>query len=347
LPTDLPADLTIEVLRHDEADLVEQTFDLLVAAHAVDTPENPSPTKRPFVIGLGYPPPDAEERHYAAVEDGRVVGWCDVGFPTRGNLHFAGCSIVVHPDHRRRGIGTALLEFVIKEVRAVGRTDLTSGTHIQWDGGPARSQAGAKFAERHGFKLALTVINRRCAVDALDPAEEERLWQEARAAAGDDYELVSWIGRTPDEYMDTICRIDSTILEEVPLGELDLEPEHVDADLKNAKADRREAMGGQIVQTIAVDPQTREAVANTCFFLQEDEADIYQGITIVDPKHRGHRLGTLVKIANLQLLRENFPHARQIWTDNADVNAPMININQRLGYEIVDAVAEYQIKLGS
>jgi GNAT superfamily N-acetyltransferase len=331
----------------DDADLVEQTFALFVAAHAVDAPENPPPVKRPFVVGLGYPPPDVEEHPHVAVDGGRVVGFLGYGFPTRENLHFAGAGIVVHPEHRRRGIGTALVEHFIAAARAAGRTDLVGGTHIRWEDGPERSDAGVRFAEKHGFKPALTVINRSCAVDALDPADEEGLWQEALAAAGDDYELVSWIGRTPDEYMDTMCRIDSTILEEIPLGEIDLEPEHVDADLKNAHADRHEAMGGQVVQTIAVDPQTREAVANTCFFLHEGQADIYQGITIVDPKHRGHRLGMLVKIANLRLLRENFPHVRRIWTDNADVNAPMININQRLGYEIVDGATEFQIKLGS
>jgi GNAT superfamily N-acetyltransferase len=339
-------DMEIIELDPADGDLVSGAFDVMRATHAADHPENPAPHRATFIAGLSYPPPDEDEAHFVAVEDGQVLALLGIGMPNRGNLHFGWAWINVHPDHRRKGIGSALVDHYIAYARERGRTELTLDTHMSWEGGFERSKAGQLFNEKHGFKLALTWINRRCAVDALDADTEQALLEKAQAAAGDEYEIISWIGRTPEELVETMARIDSTILAEVPLGDLELEPETVDAELKNAKADRSEAMGMKMVQTVARYRGSGEVVANTCVFIHDDGEfpDAYQGITIVDKDHRGHRLGLLLKIVNLRLVRENFPHIRAIWTDNADVNAPMIDINVTLGYEIVDAGGEFQRK---
>jgi GNAT superfamily N-acetyltransferase len=339
-------DMEIIELDPADGDLVSGAFDVMRATHAADHPENPAPHRGSFEKGLVNPPPDEDEAHFVAVEDGKVVALLGIGLPNRANLHFGWAWINVLPEYRRRGIGTALLEHFIAYARERGRTEITLETHMTWEDGVERSKAGQLFLEKHGFKNALTYINRRCAVDALEPAAEQELLEKAQAAAGDEYEIISWIGRTPAELVDTMARIDSTILAEVPLGELELEPETIDAELKNARADRNEAMGIVLVQTVARHRESGEVVANTVVFLHDDGEfpDGYQGITIVDKGHRGHRLGLLLKIVNLRLVRENFPHVRAIWTDNADVNAPMIGINVILGYEIVDAGAEFQRK---
>ena len=60
----------------------------------------------------------------------------------------------------------------------------------------------------------------------------------------------------------------------------------------------------------------------------------WQQITVVHPEHRGHRLGLAVKIANLDFLAERAPHVRFIVTGNAKVNAPMIAVNDMLGFKI-------------
>ncbi|GAB4002301.1 hypothetical protein GCM10029992_40120 [Glycomyces albus] len=144
-----------------------------------------------------------------------------------------------------------------------------------------------------------------------------------------------------------MSRLDSMILSEVPLGDLELEPEKVDPDLKRAKAARADALGIVPVATIARHRESGEAVANTAIGVFDDREfeHSFQWITIVDPAHRGHRLGTLVKLVNLRLLREQFPQVRQIWTDNADVNAHMIDINHKMGFETLDAVGEFKLNL--
>ena len=67
-----------------------------------------------------------------------------------------------------------------------------------------------------------------------------------------------------------------------------------------------------------------------------------QQITIVDPAHRGHRLGLLVKIDSLWHTLEHEPAFRVLDTWNAAENSYMIAINEKLGFRAVDGWVECQ-----
>ena len=49
-------------------------------------------------------------------------------------------------------------------------------------------------------------------------------------------------------------------------------------------------------------------------------------------EHRGHRLGALVKVANLERLLAEAPDARRVHTWNADENTHMNAINDAMGF---------------
>src|SRR5699024_5037425 len=61
----------------------------------------------------------------------------------------------------------------------------------------------------------------------------------------------------------------------------------------------------------------------------------WQENTLVMPDHRGHRLGLALKVATHRQLRERAPQLRSLVTWNSHVNPWMIEINEKLGYEIV------------
>jgi hypothetical protein len=67
-----------------------------------------------------------------------------------------------------------------------------------------------------------------------------------------------------------------------------------------------------------------------------------QLITLVDPPHRGHRLGTIVKIANLRYAMAGEPALRVVDTWNAAVNDHMISINEAIGFRAMDALVDWQ-----
>jgi hypothetical protein len=68
----------------------------------------------------------------------------------------------------------------------------------------------------------------------------------------------------------------------------------------------------------------------------------FQGGTLVVPAHRGHRLGLAVKVANQRALAGRFPQLEWIITGNADVNAHMNAINDRLGFRVVERLLEVE-----
>jgi len=70
-----------------------------------------------------------------------------------------------------------------------------------------------------------------------------------------------------------------------------------------------------------------------------------QWSTIVAPEHRGHRLGTLIKVANLSHARAQRPELRVIDTCNADSNLYMVAINEAMGFQPYRRMVEWQLHL--
>ena len=67
---------------------------------------------------------------------------------------------------------------------------------------------------------------------------------------------------------------------------------------------------------------------------RHDPANSFQWDTLVRREDRGHRLGTLVKVAILEQLLDVAPEARRVHTWNADTNSYMVSINELLGFRI-------------
>jgi hypothetical protein len=73
---------------------------------------------------------------------------------------------------------------------------------------------------------------------------------------------------------------------------------------------------------------------------------ITQQDTLVAGGHRGHRLGMLVKVANLRQAQERWPSVRSVLTWNASENQHMLSINIALGFKPAGYEGEWQKRLG-
>jgi GNAT superfamily N-acetyltransferase len=61
----------------------------------------------------------------------------------------------------------------------------------------------------------------------------------------------------------------------------------------------------------------------------------WQHDTLVMREHRGHGLGFALKVANLFAVAAAHPAVRMINTWNAEENAPMIAVNEEMGFGVV------------
>ena len=71
----------------------------------------------------------------------------------------------------------------------------------------------------------------------------------------------------------------------------------------------------------------------------------HQWNTLVLREHRGRRLGLLVKLAALRLLAREEPQATRVVTWNAQENAPMIAVNEALGFRVAGGSTAWSLAL--
>jgi GNAT superfamily N-acetyltransferase len=271
-----------------------------------------------------------------------ATGWMEAS--TVDNLDLATVLICCHPDHRGHGYAATMLAFVKAEARARGRSRLVA--EVVWTyaaGVTGEGSTDLAWALRQGFEIGLVDVQRRLALPVADGVLD-RLADEA-AVHHEDYELRSFTGPIPDDLVEAWARLDSTLMTEAPMGEIEREAEAADVEALRAREAMVAAQGRQKLSAVALSPDG-DLVALTDLAVTEHESErAYQWGTLVRPDHRGHRLGLAVKIANLRLLQQTHPQITTVVTYNADVNAPMVEINERLGFRPVSYLGEVQKRL--
>jgi RimJ/RimL family protein N-acetyltransferase len=158
---------------------------------------------------------------------------------------------------------------------------------------------------------------------------------------------VRWIGVPPDELLEGVAYLDGRFLTDAPMGELDLEPEKITADRIRDREVALANRGRETVHSGLVHEASGRLVGWTtiCLDPEIDNGQALQFITLVDPEHRGHRLGTILKIENLRYAQRVEPKLSRITTWNAAANGYMIRINEALGFRPAYGQMEWQLPL--
>ena len=307
---------------------IRACFEIALAAERVDEPAGPWFTERPFAgwMTVGW---DGNPREAWLATDGRTaVGWYRLELPAKENPHLGRVDLVVHPAERRRGVGRALLRHAASRAAAHGRTALSGGAR---DG-----SGGEAFARWAGAKPGLVEVQRVLDIGKLEKGRLARLRGPAeRAAAG--YSLVSWVGPVPEEYIEQAAMVYNAMAD----APRDPEVSHEEWDAQRVRErvnELRPQYGMRDYAVAARHDDTGELAALT--EISVDPADPgwgFQQFTVVTRKHRGHRLGLLLKIAMMELLATTEPQLERIVTWNGQSNEHMIAVNEAMGYAVFGA----------
>ncbi|WP_336646663.1 GNAT family N-acetyltransferase [Microbacterium sp. USHLN186] len=297
-----------------------------------------------------------ERRTYVALRDGAVVGAGSLALGLKDNLHAAALGVTVPAEHRQRGVGSALLAYIEAEARDAGRRTFRAET--AWPAAaPAdgSGQPGIDFARRHGYALALGDLQNRLTLPVPDrmiaellheaphEAEPTTVPESASPAAG--YDIRSWVGPVPEEFVAEWAALDAVLDTEAPTGDLDIEAGVADVADHRADEALQQAQGRTSFGTVAVAPDGRVA-AYTQLVVSGDDGNAYQWGTLVRHEDRGHGLGLRVKLVNLRMLQQHSPHVPRIYTYNAESNAHMLAVNTRLGFVATGRLGELQKRIG-
>lgn len=305
-------------------------------------------------------PNDYEERStFLAFAGEQVVGKAVVDVPLTDNLQTCYAFVMVHPEHRRMGLGSALYAAVEDHARSRGRTTIMGWTDHRAGFDPTRdvlapatgagaipsTSLAARFATARGFSLAQVD---RCSVlpVAADSGRLQALATEAARTAGQDYAVVDWVDRCPNELLEEYAQLRRTMSTDVPMGELDWEEEIWDGSRVRENEDRLAREGGNSLVRAVLHRPSGRLVGHTILERRAEKPDtVYQEDTLVLSSHRGHRLGMWLKAANLLAVVDVWPEARRIYTWNAEENRHMLDVNIELGFTPEGYTAAWQKKL--
>ncbi|WP_435770145.1 GNAT family N-acetyltransferase [Nocardioides sp. SYSU DS0651] len=323
----------VEVATHDEA-AVGAWCDVAAAAQRHDAGASATPwSPRELLPSVREPDKSRRQVLLAGVLDGEVVAAARLVLRQLDNLDAAEVDVNVRPDVRRRGIGSQVLERAEAIAREDARTRFEG--QVRWlHHGPADGAGvpGVEFAARHGYRIGIGEVQRELEL----PVDEARLASLAAEAAERHgrYRIRTWSGPVPDDLVQDWLALANTLLTEAPAGEMEREEEAADVEA-HRMAEAIQAKQGRVPwHAVALDGGGRPVAYSLLVSRGADtDGHIFQWGTLVHRDHRGHRLGLAVKVANLRSLQAAADvSGRGVVTWNAEVNAHMIGINERLGF---------------
>jgi GNAT superfamily N-acetyltransferase len=218
--------------------------------------------------------------------------------------------LLVEPDSRRRGLGTALLERALARCRELGVEALRS-VHA--------TAAGAAFAAAMGAvdeqRIVRSILDLRAAeLPEPDPPESFR--------------LVTWLGRVPDEHLDAYVSARKA-MDDAPA------PEGMEftesAEKVRASEESLEQRDREMRLTVAMNAdgeigsftELRVSRGSTLGFTDDTGTVVTQ---------RGQGLARAVKLESLRRLRADHPEVDVVTTSNAEENGVMRRLNESIGF---------------
>ena len=252
--------------------------------------------------------------------DDAMVGHVVLVLPDLDNEHLAMANVTVHPDHRRRGLGTALLREAVAVAAADGRSTFLAGAD---DGG-----AGEAFCRARGLRVVARDRLSLLRLADVDWADVEAL----AAAAHPGYRLARWTDRCPDELVEQFA-VAKTAMNDAPTDDADIgEP----GLLRRGDPAGRAGPAGDRLHLVG---DGRRARAERCG-RRAHRAVLATRQPQVEPGRHGGRARSTAGLVwgcgsrptcSVRLQAER-PDVAALITGNAATNAQMLRINDRLGF---------------
>ena len=299
-------------------------YEIVEACGRHDDPDLPGWSFGAFSAGWAHGWGTPHQAWLARGDAGEPVGCYLLLLPDKANLTTGSCLLFMAPGSRRSGHGRRLLAHCAEQARLAGRTRLRA--EVTEDG------PGASFAVSVGASIGISEVIRVLAIDEGLSARLAILRARAEEAAGG-YSLVSWQGPTPEELIYQTAAIE-VAMQDAP-RDPGVEPDTWDADRIRKTEQQAVAFGRRTYSVAARHDDSHALVALTQIGADPGVPGWgFQAITAVLAGHRGHRLGLLLKVANLELVLSQEPGLHSIVTGNAGPNQHMIAINELLGFRV-------------
>jgi GNAT superfamily N-acetyltransferase len=250
------------------------------------------------------------------LEEDAVIGYCYIGHAAEMPARHFYIWIGVLPEHRCRGIGTALWNAGLAFLRDQGATRLSSET---LDNDPT----GLAFAQQHGFTIDRNLFHSHLDLEAFDEIPYLPIIAQLEAQ-GIRFCTLADLPESSDTN-DAFCELNLACVRDIPgeVWDFSTYPAFFQERILGARWFRRE---GNI---LAMDGEAWVGFATVS--LNPEKHSAYNSTTGVIRPYRGRKIALALKVLAARYARQQ--GALQIDTDNDSLNAPMLSINRKMGYQ--------------
>ena len=266
---------------------------------------------------------------------GDVVGWGVVGRSLNEpeNAHLGWIELNVRPDHRRKGLGRALMAELVRASDGQHPELMLMGMVSD------RAPGGEAFLKSLGAQAGLPMKTNQLVLAGVDRAQVAQ-WAQIDAPG---YTLERVDNVVPDRLMRAYLEA-ANGMNDAPRGDLKMADWKLTEEQVRDRESWLKQVGVEWWLIVAVHDATGEGAGFT--EVTHDPRQpwvVHQQGTATVPGHRGHKLGLWMKAANLQRVLAELPDAKYIRTGNANTNAQMLGINTQLGFKLAWQSAIWQL----
>ena len=281
--------------------------------------------------------PMVEFRRWVAMEGDEVAGSIRAAFRRPGTPHeedyarFLWAGGGVRVNSRRRRVGTLLLREVHQLMHTLDKTVLTMS---------AQTEPGHAFIKRVGAVEKHCTVEQRAIFADLDWSRL-RQWEDGATVHG-----LAWArypGRVPRDVLVALLPVFTELFADVPLGGLETGPIRWEMNGYDLWYETLERVGGAHHLILLRAPDGSVAGLTEAGWDARAPNIVRQQLTAVARPWRGRGVGRALKAAMLRQVHEAHPEATVIGTNNAEVNAPILSINARVGFKVAWRNVDYQV----
>jgi GNAT superfamily N-acetyltransferase len=280
--------------------------------------------------------PLVEIRRWVAMEGKEVAGLIRAVFrrPDAPNAadhaRFLWAGGGVRANSRRRGVGSLLLREVHGLMHALDKTVLTM---------TAQTEPGHAFMKHIGAVEKHSTVEQRAVFADLD-WPRLRQWEDGVTAHGLVWERHA--GRVPRDVLVSLLPVFTALFADVPLGGLEMAPIRWEMNGYDLWYETLERVGGAHHLVLLRAPDRTVAGLSEAGWDARAPGIVRQQLTAVARPWRGLGVARALKAAMLRQVHEAHPEATMIGTNNAEVNAPILSINARVGFKVAWRNVDYQ-----
>ena len=240
-----------------------------------------------------------------------------------GNKHVVQVEIEILKKYQRQGIATNLLKIVYDFCIENDKKLVLGGTE---------EEGTRKFFNVIGAQEALTGVENRLYFTDVNWEMVESWYNEGfERATGVKLEYYT---RMPDELLDKFLSFYTETMNQAPRQDLDINDIIFTKEMLRKEEEDAAKIGRIRIRILAIEENGDISGFTEIVYLPENKTETKVGLTSVKKEYRGKGLGKLVKAAMLLKLKNEYPDVEYSSTDNATDNAPMLDINKRLGFKV-------------